>query len=199
MTQQLILASSSPYRKELLEKITDNFICISPNIDETRKKNESASDLVQRLATEKAMAVADDYPDALIIGSDQVCEFIHPTTQEPLIIGKPKNHAKAFNHLKEVSGQSVTLKTGLSLYDAKKDSLQSCVELFHVTFRELSDDLIEKYLIADQPYSCAGSVKAESLGIILIEKMSGDDPNALIGLPLIQLTTMLNNQGFSII
>ena len=199
MAQQLILASSSPYRKGLLEKITKNFLCLSPDIDETPLPNEPASDLVNRLATEKAMAIATDYPEALIIGSDQVCEFIHPTTLKPSIIGKPKDHANAFQHLKEVSGKSVTLKTGLSLYDAKNDSLQSCVELFDITFRELNDDLIEKYLVKDQPYDCAGSVKAESLGIILIEKMSGDDPNSLIGLPLIQLTTMLNNQGFSII
>ena len=196
--QPLILASSSPYRKELLQRITTNFTCSSPNIDETLLEDESASDLVKRLAVEKAKAVAKAHPNALIIGSDQVCEFINPETGEINIAGKPKTHGNAVAHLRAVSGQSVTLQTGLSLYNAATDSLQTDVVPFTVTFRNLTDELINNYLLADQPYFCAGAVKAESLGIVLIEKMTGDDPNALIGLPLISLVSMLNEQNFEI-
>lgn len=196
--QQLILASSSPYRKELLNKITTDFICVSPNIDETPKPGESTIELVTRLSTEKALAIAIDYPDSLIIGSDQVCEFISPDSQQLEIIGKPKTHQKAFEHLRAVSGKSVTLQTGLCLYNAKTKVTQTCVEPFTVTFRELNDDLIESYLLADKPYFCAGAVKAESLGVILIKKMTGNDPNSLIGLPLIQLVSMLNNENYSL-
>lgn len=194
--QPLILASSSPYRKELLEKITTNFICVSPDIDETPKPGESTIELVTRLSSEKALAAASNHPDALIIGSDQVCEFISPSSQKVEIIGKPKNHQKAVEHLRAVSGQSVTLQTGLALYNAKTKVMQTCVEPFQIKFRELSDDLIESYLLADKPYFCAGAVKAESLGIVLIEKMLGNDSNSLIGLPLIQLVSMLNNENY---
>lgn len=197
--QKLILASSSPYRKKLLKTITNNFSCASPQIDETQKPEENASQLVKRLAIKKAQAVSTAYPEALIIGSDQVCEFICKETQETKIIGKPKTHENAMKHLREVSGQSVTLKTGLALYNAKTNTIQSHVEDFSVGFRELNDKLIHKYLLDDQPYHCAGGVKVESKGIILINKMTGNDPNSLIGLPLIQLVSMLNNQGFSLL
>ena len=196
--QPLILASSSPYRKELLQRITTNFTCASPNIDETQLEGESATDLVKRLAIEKAKAVAKAHPRALIIGSDQVCEFFNPKTDEINIIGKPKTHANAVKHLQVVSGQSVTLQTGLALYNAATNTLQTNVVPFAVTFRNLTDELINAYLLADQPYFCAGAVKAESLGIVLIEKMTGEDPNALIGLPLISLVSMLNRQGFDL-
>jgi MAF protein len=198
-TQQLILASSSPYRKKLLQTITQNFVCASPNIDESKRPEENAVELVERLAIEKAKAVAIAYPKALIIGSDQVCEFICSETQEKKIIGKPRTHENAMNHLREVSGKSVTLKTGLALYDASTQIIQSHVESFSVEFRELNDNLINKYLLADQPYNCAGAVKVESKGIILIKKMNGNDPNSLIGLPLIQLVSMLNKQGFPLL
>lgn len=199
MTKQpLILASSSKYRKQLLQTITKDFTCASPNIDESAKENETASELVERLAVEKASAVATAHPKALIIGSDQVCEF-KDSNGNTKIIGKPKTHDNAVNHLREVSGQTVTLRTGLALYNAETRSVESCVESFSIEFRELSDELIESYLLADKPYNCAGAVKAESLGIILINKMLGEDPNALIGLPLIQLVTMLNNANYSLL
>lgn len=198
MQQTLILASSSPYRKELLHRITTNFLCISPDIDETPHPKETAIELVERLAISKAQAVAKTHPQALIIGSDQVCEFVDPISGHTHIVGKPKTHENAFKHLQAVSGNSVTLQTGLALYNAKTATLQSCVVPFAVSFRNLSNELIESYLLADEPYFCAGAVKAESLGIILIEKMHGDDPNALIGLPLIELISMLNNEKHSL-
>lgn len=195
--QQLILGSSSPYRKELLSRITNDFICVSPDIDESQKENETAIELVERLAIEKAQEVAKTHPTELIIGSDQVCLFIDENGKEK-VIGKPKTHENAVAHLLEVSGKSVSLQTGLALYNAQTKSIQSCVVPFKVTFRELSKELIEAYLLADQPYNCAGAVKAESKGIILIEKMDGEDPNALIGLPLIKLVEMLNKEQFSL-
>ena len=197
-SQPLVLASSSKYRKKILQQITSDFICQSPEIDETRLQHENASELVERLAIEKAKAIARHHRNAIIIGSDQVCEFT-PKNNRAQIIGKPKNHENAVRHLKEVSGQKVTLRTGLALYNAKTKTIQSCVDSFEIQFRELDDSLIENYLRADQPYDCAGAVKAESLGIILIEKMKGDDPNTLIGLPLIQLISMLNREQYTII
>jgi len=195
--QQLILGSSSPYRKELLNRITKDFICVSPDIDESQKENETAIQLVERLAIEKAKVVAKTHPTALIIGSDQVCQFIDKGGKEH-IIGKPETHENAVAHLLEVSGKSVVLQTGLALYNAQTKTIQSCVVPFKVRFRELSKELIEAYLYADQPYNCAGAVKAESKGIILIDKMDGEDPNALIGLPLIKLVSMLNKEHFSL-
>ncbi len=196
--QQLILASSSPYRKELLNRLTQDFFCVSPNIDERLLPEESAGELVKRLSIEKAQAVAKEHPDALIIGSDQVCEFINPSTGKTEIAGKPENHVNAIAHLQAVSGKTVYLRTGLTLYNAKNENTQSTVESYSITFRELSKELIEQYLHSDQPYDCAGAVKVESQGIILIEKMEGKDPNSIIGLPLIALTNMLNNEKFSL-
>ena len=197
--QQLILASSSPYRKELLERLTNNFNCVSPDINESPLANESASELVERLAIEKAKAVATEQPEALIIGSDQVCEFINPKTGKTEIAGKPKTHDNAVAHLQAVSGQTVHLRTGLALYNAVSENIQSSVETYSITFRELNKELIEQYLYSDQPYDCAGAVKVESKGIILIEKMQGEDPNTIIGLPLIVLTTMLNQEKFNLL
>ena len=196
--QSLILASSSPYRKELLQRLTQDFFCVSPAIDETPHQNESPTALVERLSIEKAKAVAETHPTALIIGSDQVCEYINPQTGQTEKAGKPGTHEQAIAHLQIVSGQTVHLRTGLALYNALDDSYQSTVETYSVTFRDLSDELIEQYLQADQPYNCAGAVKVESKGIILIEKMQGNDPNTIIGLPLIVLTSMLNNAGFTL-
>jgi len=195
--QKLILASSSPYRKELLRRLTTNFNCASPNIDETPQENENATELVKRLSITKAKAVAKAHTDALVIGSDQVCEYTNPQNGKTEIAGKPNTHENAVEHLQLVSGQSVTLQTGLALYNASTDSLQTDVVSFEVKFRQLNDDLINDYLLADKPYFCAGAVKAESLGIVLIEKMTGEDPNALIGLPLISLVSMLNRANYS--
>ena len=191
--QQLVLASSSPFRKELLGRLMMPFDICSPDIDETPFENETPQQLVERLATEKAKAVADQYPKALIIGSDQVA--LHGNK----IVGKPHTHDVAVQQLKEASAKSIKLFTGLSLYNAKTDSLQSLVEPFTVHFRSLSDDTIERYLRKEKPYNCAGSVRSEGLGVTLIERYEGNDPAALIGLPLIQLISMLNNEGFEIL
>ena len=196
--QPLILASSSPYRKELLSRLTQHFTCVSPDIDESQHSHEGANELVERLALKKASVIAQEYTEALIIGSDQVCEFIDPVTGKTAIAGKPKNHQHAVNHLQAVSGKTVHLRTGLVLYNALKKSYQSTVESYAITFRKLSNELIEHYLHSDQPYDCAGAVKVESQGIILIENMQGNDPNSIIGLPLIALTQMLSQENFNL-
>ena len=191
--QQLVLASSSPFRKELLGRLMMPFDICSPDIDETPFENETPQQLVERLATEKAKAVADQYPKALIIGSDQVA--LHGNK----IVGKPHTHDVAVQQLREASAKSIKLFTGLSLYNAQMGSLQSLVEPFTVHFRSLSDDTIERYLKKEKPYNCAGSVRSEGLGVTLIERYEGNDPAALIGLPLIQLISMLNNESFEIL
>ena len=186
---QLILASSSEYRKALLERLGIPFECLSPDIDESAKPGESPQALVERLAIEKAKAIGKTKHPALIIGSDQVAVL------DDKIIGKPKNHQAAFAQLKEASGREVNLYTGLCLYNTESGKIQHCVEPYSVVFRDLSDQQIEKYLEKDQPYNCAGSLKAESLGIAMLTKLKGDDPNTLIGLPLIRLVDMLMNEG----
>lgn len=191
--QDLILGSNSPFRAALLGKLNLPFTTASPDIDESPKQGESAQALVERLARAKAKKIAVQNPHALIIGSDQVAVI------DKEIIGKPGNHLAAVQQLKRASGKTVRFLTGLALYNAKDDTMQSLVEPFDVTFRALSDDDIESYLLAEQPYQCAGSFKSEGLGICLFEKLNGEDPNALIGLPLIQLTRLLNNVGINVL
>lgn len=186
---KLILASSSPYRQDILRKLNLTFDIDSPDIDEQRKDDESASDMVQRLAKNKARAVATRHPNALIIGSDQVAVL------DDTILGKPLSHDNAVRQLQAASGKRVTFLTGLCLYNsANQRSQVSCVP-YTVYFRTLSDDQIERYLQQDQPYNSAGSFKSEGLGITLFEKLEGDDPNTLIGLPVIELVRMLANEG----
>ena len=187
----IILASSSKYRSMLLKRIIPDFQCISPNIDESAVINEPIESMVKRLAITKAEEIAKTNSDALIIGSDQSAMF------ESQLIGKPKNHNDAVKHLMSVSEKSITLHTGIALINSKTNKIQSTVVPSTVTFRKLNEGLIHNYLKADQPYDCAGSVKVESLGILLIEHIRSDDPNALIGLPLIQLITMLNNENYN--
>ncbi len=189
----LILASSSPFRRKLLEQLKLPFETSSPDIDETPLANESPEELVERLAIAKAKVIADSCPGCLVIGSDQVA--VH----DGEIVGKPINHADAVRQLQFASGRSITLYTGLALVNSDSGNTQSIVETFKIHFRELSDQQIESYLEKDKPYSCAGSVKSESLGVALFERFEGDDPNALIGLPLIQLVTMLQNEGVHIL
>lgn len=190
---ELILASSSPFRRELLNRLGLNYSCVSPDIDETALPDESAEALVCRLAQAKAQAVATEYPNALIIGSDQVAVL------EGNILGKPGNHQKATQQLKAASGKRVLFQTGLCLYNSATGKAQlECVP-FAVQFRQLTDEQIENYLKAEQPYNCAGSFKSEGLGIALFEKLEGDDPNALIGLPLIRLVRMLEQEGVRVI
>ncbi|MET0050226.1 MAG: Maf family nucleotide pyrophosphatase [Candidatus Thiodiazotropha sp.] len=189
----LVLASSSPYRRELLSRLGVEFSTTSPDIDETRKEQEHADELVVRLAVEKAKAVAESHPDALIIGSDQVA------TLQGRILGKPGNHERAVEQLKSASGHRVTFSTGLCVYNSRTGELQSRCEHFHVHFRNLQAYEIEHYLRKEQPYQCAGSFKSEGLGICLFERLEGDDPNTLIGLPLIRLIEMLRCEGLDIL
>ena len=192
-TKTLVLASSSPFRKMLLEKLGLEFECHSPDIDESPLPKETPQALVQRLATQKAKAVKSVYPDALIIGSDQVAVL------DDQIIGKPKDHEHAVKQLQHASGRQVQLYTGLTLLNAQTGSTQERVEPYSVVFKSLTTSQIENYLHKDQPYNCSGSLKSESLGIALLESLSGDDPNTLIGLPLIQLVAMLSSEGVEVI
>lgn len=188
----LVLGSTSPFRKTLLEKLGIPFTTASPNIDEQVIADENAQQLVSRLAEEKAKAVAATHPNALIIGSDQVA------TINGLIVGKPGNRAKAIEQLMQASGKKITFHTGLCLYNSHTQHSQLCCEPFHVYFRPLERVQIERYLDIEQPYNCAGSFKSEGLGIALFQKLEGDDPNSLIGLPLIRLIDMLANEGLSV-
>lgn len=188
----LVLGSSSPFRKMLLERLMVPFITANPDIDETPLKNESPIKLVERLAIEKAQAIAKTHPNSLIIGSDQVA--MHG--QE--IVGKPHTHERAVEQLKSASGKKIELFTGLALVNSENGLVQSEVVPFTVHFKKLNDYVIERYLRKEEPYNCAGSVKSEGLGVALFERFDGDDPNALIGLPLIRLIAMLENQGFDL-
>ena len=191
--QPLILASSSPYRRELLERLQLPFSVLSPDIDETPLAGELPEQTALRLAQAKALKVADMHPDALIIGCDQVA------TLDGLQLGKPLNHENAVRQLTLMRGRSVIFHSALCLYNAANQQMQTDVVPYTVTFRDLSNAQIENYLRREQPYQCAGSAKSEGLGIAIIAAMQGDDPNALIGLPLIRLIDMLNNQGVAII
>ena len=189
----IVLASTSPFRKLLLEKLHIPFVCANPNIDESSIDNESASELVKRLAIEKAKAVAQQYPNALIIGSDQVAVY------GSAILGKPHNFTNAFKQLSSFSNQQVQFLTGLCVFDSHTNNYSALVEPFNVHFNELSSAQITQYLHAEQPYNCAGSFKSEGLGICLFKRLEGDDPNALIGLPLIQLTALLKQHQFDVL
>jgi len=188
----LVLGSSSPFRKEVLSSLMIPFETYSPDIDESPLANETPIALVERLALEKAKEVAKNYPDALIIGSDQVA--MHGQK----IVGKPHTHDKAVEQLREASGKKIELFTGLALINARSGKIQSEVVPFAVHFKDLSESTIERYLRKEQPYNCAGSVRSEGLGVSLFKRFDGDDPNALIGLPLIRLISMLEKEGFDL-
>ncbi len=183
---QLVLASSSPYRKKLLSQLHLSFATASPDIDETPHAAESAPALATRLAEAKTKALAARFPDHWIIGSDQVAALPDGTR-----LGKPGDHARARAQLRACSGQVVTFHTGLALLDTAAGRMQSRCELFRVHFRSLSDQDIDHYLKTETPYDCAGSFKMEGLGISLFSALDGRDPNTLIGLPLIALTDLL--------
>lgn len=193
MQPQIILASSSIYRRELLNRLQIPFECISPEVDETPLKDESPAETALRLAQVKARKVAINYPNALIIGCDQVA------TLDGTQLGKPYTHENATKQLRMMRGREVTFHSALCVFNAKTQHMQAEVVPYVVQFRALSDAQIQSYLIKEQPYQCAGSAKSEGLGIAMIEKMTGDDPNALIGLPLIKLIDMLQNQGVFVI
>ncbi len=193
MTQNLILASSSIYRRELLTHLQIPFTCISPDVDETPSSHELPQQTALRLAQEKAKKVGVTHNNALIIGCDQVA------TLDNLQLGKPLNHDNATKQLRMMRGREVTFYSALCLYNANTKNMQAEVVPYVVKFRNLTDAQIESYLLKEQPYHCAGSAKSEGLGIAIIEKMIGDDPNALIGLPMIALVTMLQNEGLAVI
>jgi len=177
----------------LLEQLLVPFRSVVPDIDESPRANESPVQLVERLAISKARAIAGTVTDSLVIGSDQVA--VH----DGRIVGKPVDHDEAVRQLQFASGKAITLFTGLALINSDTGKVQSLVEPFRIHFRELTDQQIENYLKKDQPYNCAGSVKSESLGVALFERFEGDDPNSLIGLPLIRLVRMLENEGVRIV
>jgi MAF protein len=185
----LILASTSPYRRELLGRLGLPFTTARPETDETPRAGESPEVLVRRLAEAKARAVAPGHPDALVIGSDQVAVL------DDAVIGKPGTPAAAAAQLRRASGRAVRFLTGLCLLDTARDVAEVVVEPFTVHFRTLDEGQIERYLERERPFDCAGSFKSEGLGIALFERLEGDDPSALVGLPLIRLVTLLGRAG----
>jgi septum formation protein len=193
MDKKIILASSSIYRKELLDRLKLPFSCFSPEIDETALADEQPQDTALRLAQEKAKKIGESHPNALIIGCDQVA------TLDGLQIGKPLTHQNATQQLRIMRGREVTFHSALCLYNSMTLNMQREVVPYIVHFRNLTDAQIESYLNKEQPYHCAGSAKSEGLGIAIIEKMTGEDPNALIGLPLIKLINMLANENVHVI
>lgn len=193
MNSTLILASSSIYRRELLTRLQLPFSCITPDVDESPLANELPQTTALRLAQVKAIKVGLSHPNALIIGCDQVA------TLDNIQLGKPLTHDNATKQLRLMRGREVVFHSALCLYNPVTLNMQAEVVPYVVTFRNLSDAQIENYLIKEQPYQCAGSAKSEGLGIAIIEKMTGEDPNALIGLPLIKLVSMLQNEGVNVI
>jgi len=192
MNSRLVLASTSPFRQSLLARLGLPFQTVSPEADESRVEQEDAQEMVKRLSCQKARAVASAYPDHLIIGSDQVALV------DGHILGKPGNRENAIAQLKQASGKSVTFLTGLCLLDSQSGREQVICEPFKVHFRDLEEEQIERYIDREQPFGCAGSFKSEGLGIVLFSRLEGDDPNALIGLPLIRLVEMLRNEEVSL-
>lgn len=186
---KILLASSSIYRRQLLQKLELTFDWASPDIDESHQPEESPAQLVQRLSESKARRLASTYPNHLIIGSDQVA------TLDNYILGKPHTHINAVAQLRSFRQREVTFLTGLCVFNPTTNCAQTSVESYKVKFRNLTDEQIENYLQREQPYDCAGSFKSEGLGICLFEKLDGEDPNTLIGLPLIALIRMLAKEG----
>ena len=190
--QTLILASSSPYRRTVLERLGLGFHWRSPDIDESPLPGEAPDDLVRRLSEAKATAVAGKYSEGLVIGSDQVAVL------GGRIIGKPADHDDAVGQLRAASGAVTVLHCGIAVPNAATGRMQSAVEHVEVECRELADDEIERYLAMDAPYDCCGSLKVEGMGISLLRRVRSDDPNAVTGLPVIRLLGMLRKEGFSL-
>ncbi|WP_370462549.1 nucleoside triphosphate pyrophosphatase [Pseudomaricurvus sp. HS19] len=190
---QIILASSSKYKRQLIEKLGISIVCTSPDIDESPRDGETPVALAERLSIAKARALAATHPDHLIIGSDQVAHV------EGQLLGKPGNHRQATAQLLACRGKTVEFLTGLCLLNSLTGDYQYHCSPIQVRFRPLTEGQIENYLQREQPYDCAGSFRSEGLGIALFESIHGDDPNALIGLPLIELTRMLFSQGIDVL
>ncbi len=190
---QLILGSTSIYRRQLLERLRIPFKVVAPDVDETPRPGEAPSDLASRLALAKAHAVAKHHPDAVVIGSDQVADL----NGKPL--GKPGTHDNAVAQLRAMRGQTVIFQTAVSVVHLAQDFAQSAMASVRVRFRPLDDAEIEHYLRAEQPYDCAGSAKSEGLGIALLASIDSDDPTALVGLPLIRTCGLLTAAGLPLL
>jgi septum formation protein len=188
----LVLASTSPFRRQLLARLGLEFRAVAPHTDERQPPGESPERLCLRLAEEKARSVASAYSNHLIIGSDQVAVL------SGQVMGKPIGHEEAVDQLRQASGRTMTFWTALCLLNSGADRIQREVIPYRVLFRSLTSEQIERYLERDQPYQCAGAIRSEALGIALIERMEGADPTALVGLPLIALVTMLQREGVNI-
>lgn len=189
VAMNLVLASTSPFRKQLLDKLHLEYVTDAPDIDESPLVDESIEEMVVRLSEAKARAVAERHPDSLIIGSDQSAEL------DGTPLTKPGGFDRAFQQLKQASGKKIIFHTGLCLYNSRNGAVQTSCIPYTVVFKTLTDEQITHYLEKEEPYNCAGSFKSEGLGIALFERFEGEDPNALIGLPLIQLVEMLNYEG----
>ena len=187
--QSLVLGSTSPFRKALLDKLGLPFVTCAPDIDETPLPDETPHDLVARLAEAKARDAAKRHSEALIIGSDQVACI------DDTIVGKPGSREKAIEQLRRAAGRSVVFFTGLCLYNARTNQAQLVVEPFVVHFRTLTEEQIGRYVDREQPFNCAGGFKSEGHGITLFSSLEGRDPNTLVGLPLIRLVEMLEQEG----
>lgn len=185
----LVLASASPYRRALLERLGLPFICVAPSVDETPRAGEPVAETAVRLAEAKARAVAAQHPAALIIGCDQIADC------HGVAIGKPRDRADALEQLRTLRGRTVIFHTALALLDARTGTVRQALVDVVSTFRQLDDATLSAYLDREQPFDCAGSVKAEGLGIALFTRLASDDPTALIGLPLIRLTDLLEAEG----
>lgn len=201
MPQPLLLASSSIYRQQLLAKLQLPFDCASPDIDESLLANETPNDYVQRLAIEKAKALQGDFPNHIIIGSDQcaVLEINREGNSQQQILGKPHTIKNAVKQLMDCSGKQVTFLTGLCCYNSQTQQTLALVEPFSVHFRELNEPQIRRYIEQEMPLDCAGSFKSEGLGIRLFSALEGRDPNSLIGLPLIGLVDLLEQMGIEVL
>ena len=189
---ELVLASSSPFRRQLLAQLQVPFKVVIPDIDETPRAQEEPQALVERLAIEKAQVVGVNLSDALIIGSDQVASY------GGKIVGKPGDRATAIDQLLGASGQTVRLYTGVALLNSKSGVIRSRVIPYEVVFRDITLAMIEGYLEREEPYGCCGSLQADGLGVALLARISGDDPSALIGLPLITVIDLLAQENYSI-
>lgn len=191
--RRLILGSTSPYRRELLQRLQIPFEVASPAVDETPLPGEAPVALARRLALAKAHAVAAAFPDAVVIGSDQVADL------NGQALGKPGNHANAVAQLRQMRGQSVVFQTAVAVVCLQSGFEQTDLAAVKVQFRALGDEEIENYLQAEQPYDCAGSAKSEGLGISLLEAIENDDPTALVGLPLIRTCRMIRAAGIPLL
>ena len=191
-TPRLVLASTSPFRRELLARLGMPFEVAAPHVDESRRPGESPETLVLRLSEEKARAVSRQFTDALVIGSDQVAVV------DDEVLGKPGTRERAIGQLLRATGRRVSFLTGLSLLDAPSGRAHTVCEPFHVHFRRLDAEQIARYVDREQPFGCAGSFKSEGYGITLFERLEGDDPSALIGLPLIRLVDLLGREGVAL-